>query len=58
MYISILVYSNTLFSITGGIIQHHYNNEHFDHVVQVIGYDFITGMYTCYNYAIHNEIIW
>ena len=30
---------------TGGIMQHHCNNEHLDHTVQVIGYDFITSMY-------------
>ena len=31
--------------ITGGIIQHHCSDKPLDHAVQVIGYDFTTGMY-------------
>ena len=31
--------------ITGGIIQHHCSDKPLDHAVQVIGYDFIIGMY-------------
>ena len=38
-----------LYYITGGIIQHHCNDKSLDHAVQVIGYDFITGMYYIYN---------
>ena len=43
-----------LYYITGGIIQHHCNNEHLDHAVQVIGYDFITGIYYIYIINIRN----
>ena len=47
MYIYIIYYNY----IISGIIQYHCNDKPLDHAVQVIGYDFITGMY--YNLIYH-----